>query len=63
MLFDLIAGQHVQADKSQPKDKRTGKHPSRVFNAPAVVESDVDLEAKFGSEKFRRRVEQFPAKE
>lgn len=31
--YQLLGGQHIQADTRQPINPRTGKHPSQVFKA------------------------------
>jgi hypothetical protein len=57
MRFRLLEGQHVQADKSKPilgsDGKPTGRFERRTFKKNDVVESDIDLEARFGSSKFQ----------
>jgi hypothetical protein len=56
--FKLLGGMHIQADKSKPiKDadgKPTGRYEARVFRVGQVVESDADLVAKHGPNKFER---------
>lgn len=61
MKFKLLAGQHVGNDYSaKPKQfshPETGEliqqWPSKTYHAGDVVESDVDLVAKHGGEKFQ----------
>lgn len=54
--YRLLAGQHVQADKSKPlhgpDGKPTGRFERRTFKAGDVVESDTDLVAKCGPQHF-----------
>lgn len=55
--FKLLAGQHVQADKSRPildaEGKPTGRYAAyQTFNRNDVLESDKDLAAMFGKDKF-----------
>jgi hypothetical protein len=54
--FKLLAGQHVQADKSKPllhpDGKPTGFYERATFNAGQIVESDRDLVADHGNQKF-----------
>lgn len=54
--YELVAGQHIEADKTKPlkgpDGKPTGRFEKKVFNAPAVVESDTNLVEKHG-DKFR----------
>ncbi len=60
--FKLMTGQHIAADETQEpvvsKNPFTGaeskRYPSRTYNAGEVVESEQNLEERFGSEKFRR---------
>lgn len=61
-LFRLLQSQHYQADpnwKPSAEDKENAKirgiklrAPSKKFEAGEVVESDIDLTARFGAEKF-----------
>lgn len=56
--YELLAGQHIQADTRRPIDPKTGKHPSRVYKAEPgrplpVFESDHPLVAA-DRRKFRR---------
>jgi hypothetical protein len=54
--FKLLAGQHIQADKSKPVNgpdgKPTGRFASKTFTTGQVVESDLDLAALHGPQKF-----------
>lgn len=58
--FKLLAGQHIQADRSQKPavttDPATGakteKFQSRTFKAGETIECDTNLAARFGQEKF-----------
>lgn len=62
--FKLLAGLHIQADPDwEPSDEdkrlaretgRPPKPPSRTYKMGEVVESDDDLDLKFGTEKFQR---------
>lgn len=59
MKFKLLAGQHVQADKTAKPVKVTApdgtvseKYPSKRYVRGDVVESDDDLAAKHGAGKF-----------
>jgi hypothetical protein len=57
--YKLLAGQHVQADPDapDPKPRADGtvpKKPSKTYNAGDVVESDDDLVAKHGTQKFAK---------
>jgi hypothetical protein len=63
MKFRLLAGQHQEADKTLPpkrlfKDPETGNvtkiYPTKTYNAGEVIESDVDLAAKYGADKYQR---------
>lgn len=59
--FKLLAGQHLGPDYSQKpvtrKDPVTGeeseRYPSKTYNAGDIVESDTDLVARLGAEKFQ----------
>lgn len=59
--FELLVGMHVQPDRSRPlldhQGRPTGRYESRAFVASGgkfpLVESDTDLVALFGPEKFR----------
>lgn len=61
MKFRLLAGMHIQADKTQDptpvKDPTTGlvtqRYPSKTYKQGEVVESDVDLVARLGANKFQ----------
>lgn len=53
MRFKVLAGQHIQGDKTQPIVKETGKHPSKTYDVGSVVESDIDLAKKHGYDKFQ----------
>jgi hypothetical protein len=54
--FKLLGGQHIESDKSKPilgpDDKPTGRYEKRVYSAGAVIESDTDLAAKHGANKY-----------
>lgn len=51
--FKLMLGQHVGDDMTQKKDEKTGRYPERTFQPGDVVESDTDLVAKLGGDKFQ----------
>jgi hypothetical protein len=61
--YRLVAGQHIQADPDWEPDEYAVKQaeatgiapraPSRTYNAGDVVESESDLVAKFGANKFQ----------
>lgn len=60
-LYKLLVGLHVGADYSgKPTKARDAdgneaeRYPSRAYKPGEVVDSDVDLEARFGPEKFKR---------
>lgn len=53
MRFKILAGQHIQGDKTQPIVNETGKHPSKTYDVGSVVESDIDLAKKHGYDKFQ----------
>lgn len=54
--FRLLHGQHIEADKSKPRldveGKPTGRFESKTFERGSVINSDTDLAAKLGSNKF-----------
>lgn len=58
--FRLEGGQHVQADKTQKPvvvtspttGEKTERFPSRTFRKGEIVESDTNLAARFGADKF-----------
>jgi hypothetical protein len=58
--YRLLAGQHVQADKTQKpvKMKVAGtedvieRYPTRTYKVGDVVDSDIDLAARFGADHF-----------
>lgn len=56
-LFKLLAGQFIQADPDSPEltaeqIKAGARRPSRTYKVGETVESDEDLVAKHGAEKF-----------
>lgn len=51
--YRVLAGQHIQADMSQPIDDATGRRPSKKFTTGQVVESGTDLVTRFGAGKFQ----------
>ena len=46
--YRLVIGQHIGPDYSKEVDEATGKRPSKVYNAPCKVRSEIDLVAKHG---------------
>lgn len=64
MKFRLKASKHIQADpdwKPSEEERRMAdlralplKAPSRIYSRGDLVESDIDLVERFGSEKFER---------
>lgn len=44
--FKLLASQHIEADRSQPKNEM-GRYRTRVFKAGELIDSDRDLAALF----------------
>lgn len=57
--YRLLGGQHVMADTSKPKYQVAGsnppsfRYPTITFKAGDVVETDLDLVARFGANKFQ----------
>lgn len=66
--FELLAGQFIARDKTQPKAKIehaiTGRvveeHPRRTYKGGEIVESDRDLVALHGADRFKRLGEPAP---
>lgn len=64
--FELMAGQHIEADKkAKPRrrkveDPETGeiifesRYPSKTYNPGDIIETCTDLAAKYGADKYRR---------
>jgi hypothetical protein len=54
--FRLLEGQHIQADPTRPivgpDGKPTGRFERRVYQKGDVIETDTDLAAKLGANKF-----------
>lgn len=46
--YRLMIGQHIGPDFKQDVDEKTGKRPSKTYNAPCKVYSETDLVAKHG---------------
>lgn len=56
--FKLLAGQHVEADRDRPildpEGKPTGRFARKTYKAGDVVESETDLAARLGANKFEK---------
>lgn len=54
--FKLLEGQHIEADRTKPKldadGKPTGRFESKTYTKGAVIDTDTDLAAKLGANKF-----------